>query len=110
LEDNPLTKNPKPDAGTGPYTLEIREFWRGFGRPIPVQCGRSKQQEEAGMMDRIFDWCVNVLVYWAGTLGMTYKEINVWVFVILWPILTVALIGIIFLQHRKIRKLLKLLP
>ncbi len=62
---------------------------------------------EERMMDQIFDWCVNVLVYWAGILGITYKEINVWVFVILWPILTVVLIGIIFLQHRTIRKLSK---
>jgi hypothetical protein len=57
------------------------------------------------MMDQIFDWCVNVLVYWAGVLGMTYKEINVWVFVIVWPILTVLLIGIIVVQGRMIRKL-----
>lgn len=57
------------------------------------------------MMDRIFDWCVNVLVYGAGILGMTYKEINVWVFVILWPVLTVLLIGIIVRQHRTIKKL-----
>jgi hypothetical protein len=59
------------------------------------------------MMDRIFDWCVNVLVYWAGILGITYKEINVWVFVIVWPILTLALIGIIILQQRTIRRLSK---
>jgi hypothetical protein len=58
-------------------------------------------------MDQIFDGCVNVLVYWAGILGITYKEINVWVFVILWPILTVLLIGIIVWQHRTIRKLSK---
>ncbi len=58
-------------------------------------------------MDQTFDWCVNVLVYWAGVLGMTYKEINVWVFVILWPIFTIVLIGIIVLQRRLIRKLSK---
>ena len=57
------------------------------------------------MTDQIFDWCVDVLVYWAGILGITYKEINVWVFVILWPILTVLLISIIVVQHRRIRKL-----
>ena len=38
------------------------------------------------MMDVIFDWCVNVLIYWANIFGITYKEINVWVFVIIWPI------------------------
>ena len=59
------------------------------------------------MIDRIFEWCVNVLVYWAGVLGITYKAINVWVFVIIWPILTVVLIAIIILQQRKIRKLSK---
>ena len=58
-------------------------------------------------MDQIFDWCVQVLVYWAGVLGITYKEINVWVFVILWPILTVLLIGIIVWQRRTIHKLSK---
>jgi hypothetical protein len=59
------------------------------------------------MMDQIFDWCVNVLVYWAGIFGITYKEINVWVFVIVWPILTVILFGIIVVQQRKIRQLPK---
>ena len=59
------------------------------------------------MMDQIFDWCVRVLVYWAGILGITYKEINVWVFVIIWPILTLLLISIILMQQRKIRQLSK---
>lgn len=62
---------------------------------------------EAKMMDQIFDWCVNVLVYWAGIFGITYKEINVWVFVILWPLLTVILVGVIAAQRRIIRDLLQ---
>ncbi|HZM21528.1 MAG TPA: hypothetical protein VFC02_07285 [Anaerolineales bacterium] len=57
------------------------------------------------MMDQIFDWCVNVLVYWAGILGITYKEINVWVFVIIWPILTVIMFGVIVMQQRRIHQL-----
>jgi hypothetical protein len=59
------------------------------------------------MMDQIFDWCVNVLVYWAGIFGITYKEINVWVFVIIWPILTIILIGVIVVQQRRLRQLSK---
>lgn len=59
------------------------------------------------MMDQIFDWCVDVLVYGAEILGITYKEINVWVFVIIWPILTMTLVGIIVMQRRIIRKLQK---
>ena len=57
------------------------------------------------MMDNIFDWCVNVLVYWAGVIGITYKEINVWVFVIIWPVVTALLVVIIFIQQRKIQQL-----
>jgi hypothetical protein len=59
------------------------------------------------MMDQIFDWCVNVLVSWAGIFGISYKEINVWVFVILWPVLTIVLISIIVVQRKMIRKLSK---
>ncbi len=60
-------------------------------------------------MDAIFDWCVAVLVYFASVFGITYKEINVWVFVIIWPILTLALIALIFYQQIHIRRLKKLL-
>ena len=59
------------------------------------------------MMDQIFDWCVNVLVYWAGIFGITYKEINVWVFVIIWPILTIALVALIIWQRQRIQQLSK---
>lgn len=59
------------------------------------------------MMDKVFDWCVNVLLYWAGAIGITYKEINVWIFVIIWPIVTATLVLIIFTQQRKIQQLLQ---
>ena len=58
-------------------------------------------------MDQIFDWCVRVLVYWAGVFDITYKEINVWVFVIIWPILTLFLLGVILWQQKRIRQLSK---
>lgn len=57
-------------------------------------------------MDVVFDWCVNLLVFWAAQLGITYKEINVWVFVIIWPVFTIALIVVIVIQQVQIRKLL----
>jgi hypothetical protein len=58
-------------------------------------------------MDAIFDWCVQVLVYFAGVFGITYKEINVWVFVIIWPIFTLALLVILIVQQVRIRRLEK---
>jgi len=60
-------------------------------------------------MDAIFDWCVAVLVYFAGVFGITYKEINVWVFVIIWPIFTLALMGLVSIQQVRIRRLQKML-
>jgi len=57
------------------------------------------------MIDQIFDWCVLVLVYWANILGITHKEINVWVFVVLWPIITLMLLVICIRQQQRIRQL-----
>ncbi len=60
-------------------------------------------------MDAIFDWCVAVLVYGAGVLGITYKQINVWVFVIIWPVFTLALLATVIVQGARIRRLEKIL-
>ena len=60
-------------------------------------------------MDAIFDWCVDILIYFAGVFGITYKEINVWVFVIIWPILTLALVIWLIIQQTRIRRLQDLL-
>ena len=58
------------------------------------------------MMDEVFDWCVRLLVFLAAQFGMTYKEINVWIFVVIWPVITIALIIFLILQQLRIRKLL----
>jgi hypothetical protein len=42
-------------------------------------------------MTTIFDLCVEFLYICAGLFGMTYKEINVWIFCIVWPVLTVGM-------------------
>lgn len=36
-------------------------------------------------IDNIFNWCVYFLYDVAGVLGITYEEINVWLFVIIVP-------------------------
>ena len=38
-------------------------------------------------IDAVFDWCVYLLVDIASWLGITYEEINVWLFVIIGPAL-----------------------
>ena len=59
------------------------------------------------MIDEIFNWCVHFLASTASQMAITYKAINVWVFVILWPIFTLLLMGIAIAQHLKIRRLHK---
>ncbi len=61
------------------------------------------------MIDTIFDLCVLLLVNLADVFDTTYKAINVWIFVILWPAFTLALIALAIAQHLKIRKLERLL-
>ena len=58
-------------------------------------------------MDYIFDLCVKILIELAGFTGFTYKEINVIIFCIIWPIITILLFLIIILQQLKIRSLKK---
>jgi hypothetical protein len=59
------------------------------------------------MTEAIFDWCVYVLVLLADRLGMTYQAVNVWLFVFIWPALTLVLIGLVVFQWVRIRRLLR---
>jgi len=52
------------------------------------------------MTNTIFRWCVDVLVLAAAWLGISYETINVWVFVVIWPILTLLLVGVVAWQHQ----------
>ena len=57
------------------------------------------------MMHSIFEWCVQLLLQAGQLLGIGYEAINVWVFVIIWPAVTVAMAGVIVWQHAQIRRL-----
>ena len=53
----------------------------------------------------IFHGSVEALIVLARLLGITYEEINVWLFVIAWPILTLLLVYAVFLLVRQNREL-----
>jgi hypothetical protein len=57
------------------------------------------------LIDIIFDWCVDILIYWSKILGITYNEINVYIFCIIWPIITIFFILFILYQRALIKKL-----
>ena len=42
-------------------------------------------------IDETFNFCVRLLYDIGGVLGITYEEINVWLFVIIWPITSLLL-------------------
>ena len=41
-----------------------------------------------------FDWCVNSLFSAADTIGITYEALNVWVFVIIVPVVLVISLAV----------------
>ena len=42
-------------------------------------------------IDVVFDFCVKLLIDAARFFGITYEEINVWLFVVIWPLLSLVL-------------------
>jgi hypothetical protein len=52
-------------------------------------------------MIETFNDCVYILESIAYILGITYEEINVWVFCIIWPILTIWLAYMAFSKKIK---------
>ena len=42
-------------------------------------------------IDYVFNYCVRLLYDIANILGITYEEINVWIFCIIWPIASLIL-------------------
>ena len=53
----------------------------------------------------IFHSSVDALILLARLLGMTYQEINVWLFCVAWPLLTLLLMYAVFLLVRQNREL-----
>ena len=57
-------------------------------------------------IDAVFDWCVRLLYEVAGMMGITYEEINVYLFVIIGPLAFLASLALnIFLIAEKRRSL-----
>ncbi len=58
-------------------------------------------------MNSLFYYCVHLLKVWAKYCNMTYEEINIWIFVIIEPIVFVMMLFVIISQRNKIAKLKK---
>lgn len=50
-----------------------------------------------------FDWCVEILIKGAHLLGISYNEINIWIFCIIEPVVFLLMLAVIVWQWRKIK-------
>ena len=57
------------------------------------------------IIEALFDRCVDILLWLAALLGISYDTINVWIFCFIWPIFTLTLVFIVLRQQQKIRRL-----
>jgi len=53
-------------------------------------------------MAELFDLCVGAMYLMSDITGLTYKEINIWLFVIIHPVITLTLFILLVFKQRKI--------
>lgn len=58
-------------------------------------------------MNKTFDWCVHILEYYSSKLGMTYKEINVWIFCIIEPLIFILMLFYILHLRKKLKTIIR---
>ena len=55
-------------------------------------------------IDNIFNFCVIFLHKLGSILGITYEEINVWLFIVIWPLISLIMFAEIIRLRLKINK------
>ncbi len=60
-------------------------------------------------VDITFDWCVKFLYMIADLFGITYEEINIWLFVIIGPLFFFISICMNYYFYKKTKKLKKII-
>ena len=58
-------------------------------------------------IDITFNFCVRLLYDVGGVLGITYEEINVWLFVVIWPIASLILFAEVIRLRLKVNTMRK---
>jgi hypothetical protein len=54
-------------------------------------------------MHELFDICVDILILIADVTGLTYKEANIWVFVIIHPLITLLLFMMVLRLNNRLK-------
>ena len=58
-------------------------------------------------IDITFNFCVRLLYDVGGFIGITYEEINVWLFVVIWPIASLVLFAEVIRLRLKVNTMTK---
>jgi hypothetical protein len=58
-------------------------------------------------IDTIFNFCVRLLYDMANILGISYEEINVWLFCVIWPFLSLVLFAEVMRLRIKNEQMIK---
>jgi len=58
-------------------------------------------------IDTIFNFCVRLLYDMANILGISYEEINVWLFCVIWPFLSLVLFAEVMRLRIKNEQMMK---
>ncbi len=58
-------------------------------------------------MSKLFDICVAILYWISDVTGLTYKEANIWIFVIIHPLLTIVLFYYVIRLRKQVKNLKK---
>jgi hypothetical protein len=56
-------------------------------------------------MSELFDVCVAILYWISDETGLTYKEANIWIFVIIHPLLTIFFFYYVVRLRKQIKNL-----
>lgn len=54
-------------------------------------------------IDQTFNFCVRLLIDLANLFGITYEEINVWLFCVFWPLASLLLFAEVIRLRIKLR-------
>lgn len=58
-------------------------------------------------MDSLFNWCCSCIDFYAHKLGCTYEELNIYLFVIVEPVLILLLLGLLIYKSKQYSRLKK---
>lgn len=59
-------------------------------------------------MNEAFQWCVDALRWLGKLVGLTYEEVNIWIFCIIEPIIFFIMLYLIFYYRTKYKRLKKI--